>query len=249
MEFLDYRDEVEHIVERKTGKPAQLDLERLFDAYLNDVKPIDFVKSSNSLNESSDDKFVKYYKKVVRNIGHCGFNVIKMPRELMESISGFYTDGYNALVTANYCVEQLKKNTIKADDTKSDTTAIKNRMLMLVHNIDNCALKDIESGRDGTFAILKIKLFDMRNELNTDIKGYIRQLHKYFVPYVRQNIDNDTRIDILGYSINQRSVYITVKLKVDMLDDTAFSAKETASIIEMYIQIFRMFAEQYQNVV
>jgi hypothetical protein len=167
----------------------------------------------------------------------------------MESISGFYTDGYNALVTANYCVEQLKKNTIKADDTKSDTTAIKNRMLMLVHNIDNCALKDVENNRDGTFAILKIKLFDMRNELNTDIKGYIRQLHKYFVPYVRQNIDNDTRIDILGYSINQRSVYITVKLKVDMLDDTAFSAKETASIIEMYIQTFRMFAEQYQNVV
>ena len=81
-----------------------------------------------------------------------------------------------------------------------------------------------------------------------------KQLNKYFAPYIRQNIDNGTRIDILGYSVNQRSVYATIKLKIDFInsdDNTVkqFSAKETANIIKMYIEIFRTFAEQYQNIV
>ena len=107
----------------------------------------------------------------------------------------------------------------------------------------------VEINKDETSAVLKIKIFEMRNEINTDVKSYIRELNKYFKPYVRQNVDNGSRIDILGYSVNQRSVYVTVRMKVDLIDSENFSINETANIIKMYIEIFRTFAEQYQNIV
>jgi hypothetical protein len=258
MEFLDYKQEIERIVERKAkhlGKDFNLNLEKMFEAYINDVNPIDFIRSSISLNESSqNNEFSKYYDRIVKNIRTFGYNIIKMPRELMESVVNFYNEGYNTMVPTNYCLEQLKKNTIKVDKKKADNILLKNQLLLLVHNIDNCALKGVEVTKTDAYAILKIKIFEMRNEINTDIKSYIKQLNKYFAPYVRQNIDNGSRIDILGYSVNQRSVYATVKLKIDFIDsdgfkNNQFSAKETVNIIKMYIEIFRTFAEQYQNVV
>lgn len=258
MEFLDYKQEVEKIMERKArhlNKDVKLNMEKMFEAYINDVNPIDFIRSSISLNENSqNNEFSKYYNRIVKNIRTFGYNVIKMPRELMESVVNFYNEGYNSMVPTNYCLEQLKKNTIKVDKKKADNILLKNQLLLLVHNIDNCALKGVEVTKTDAYAILKIKIFEMRNEINTDIKSYIKQLNKYFAPYVRQNIDNGSRIDILGYSVNQRSVYATVKLKIDFIDsdgfkNNQFSAKETVNIIKMYIEIFRTFAEQYRNIV
>lgn len=254
MEFLDYKNEVERIVERKAkhlNKDVTLSLEKMFEAYINDVNPIDFIKSSISLNESTqDNQFTNYYNKIVKNIKNYGYNIIKMPRELMESVINYYNEGYNAMIPTNYCIEQLKKNTIKIEKKKRDNVLLKNKLLLLVHNIDNCALKGVEVTSTDAYAILKIKIFDMRNEINTDVKSYIKELNKYFAPYVRQNVDNSSRIDILGYSVQQRSVYATIKLKIDFIDDDKnFSINETVNIIKMYIEIFRMFAEQYQNVV
>lgn len=258
MEFLDYKNEVERIIERKAkhlNKDVTLSLEKMFEAYINDVNPIDFIKSSISLNESTqDNQFTNYYNKIVRNIRNYGYNIIKMPRELMESVISYYNEGYNAMIPTNYCIEQIKKNTIKIDKTKADNILLRNKLLLLVHNIENCALKGVEVTSTDAYAVLKIKIFDMRNEINTDVKSYIRELNKYFAPYVRQNVDNGSRIDILGYSVQQRSVYATIKLKIDFIDSDGFknnhfSAKETVNIIKMYIEIFRTFAEQYQNVV
>ena len=258
MEFLDYKNEVERIIERKArhlNKDVTLSLEKMFEAYINDVNPIDFIKNSISLNESTqDNQFTNYYNKIIKNIRNYGYNIIKMPRELMESVISYYNEGYNAMIPTNYCIEQIKKNTIKIDKTKADNILLRNKLLLLVHDIENCALKGVEVTSSDAYAILKIKIFDMRNEINTDVKSYIRELNKYFAPYVRQNVDNGSRIDILGYSVQQRSVYATIKLKIDFIDSDGFknnhfSAKETVNIIKMYIEIFRTFAEQYQNVV
>jgi hypothetical protein len=184
MEFLDYKQEIERIVERKAkhlGKDFNLNLEKMFEAYINDVNPIDFIRSSISLNESSqNNEFSKYYDRIVKNIRTFGYNIIKMPRELMESVVNFYNEGYNTMVPTNYCLEQLKKNTIKVDKEKTDNILLKNQLLLLVHNIDNCALKGVEVTKTDAYAILKIKIFEMRNEINTDIKSYIKQLNKYF---------------------------------------------------------------------
>ena len=258
MEFLDYKNEVERIIERKAkhlNKDVTLSLEKMFEAYINDVNPIDFIKSSISLNENTqDNQFTNYYNKIIRNIRNYGYNIIKMPRELMESVINYYNEGYNAMIPTNYCIEQIKKNTIKIDKKKVDNILLRNKLLLLIHDIDNCALQGVEVTSTDAYAILKIKIFDMRNEINTDVKSYIRELNKYFAPYVRQNVDNGSRIDILGYSVHQRSVYATIKLKIDFIDsdgfkNNKFSVKETANIIKMYIEIFRTFAEQYRNIV
>lgn len=258
MEFLDYKREVEKIMKRKArhlSKDVKPNMEKMFDAYINDVNPVDFIRSTVSLNENSQNNgFSRYYDRIVKNIRTFGYNILKMPRELMESVVNFYNEGYNTMVPTNYCLEQIKKNTVKVDKKKADNILLKNQLLLLVHDIDNCALKDVEVTSTDAFAVLKIKIFEMRNEINTDVKSYIRQLNKYFAPYVRQNVDNGSRIDILGYSVNQRSVYATIKLKIDFIDsdgftNNRFSAKETVNIIKMYIEIFRMFAEQYQNVI
>ena len=87
MEFLDYKQEVEKIMERKArhlNKDVKLNMEKMFEAYINDVNPIDFIRSSISLNENSqNNEFSKYYNRIVKNIRTFGYNVIKMPRELM----------------------------------------------------------------------------------------------------------------------------------------------------------------------
>ena len=117
MEFLDYKNEVEKIIERKArhlNKDVTLSLEKMFEAYINDVNPIDFIKTSISLNESTqDNQFTNYYNKIIKNIRNYGYNIIKMPRELMESVINYYNEGYNAMIPTNYCIEQIKKNTIR----------------------------------------------------------------------------------------------------------------------------------------
>ena len=122
-----------------------------------------------------------------------------------------------------------------------------------MHDVENAGLVGIDTHYNDIYAVIKIKLFDMRNEISTDIKSYINELHRYFKPYVNQNVDNSTRIQILGYSINQRSVYCTIKIKVDIIENEDgklfFSSNETRNNIEFYIKIFRMFAEQYSNMV
>ena len=83
MEFLDYKQEVEKIMERKAkhlNKDVKLNMEKMFEAYINDVNPIDFIRSSISLNENSqNNEFSKYYNRIVKNIRTFGYNVIKMP--------------------------------------------------------------------------------------------------------------------------------------------------------------------------
>lgn len=256
MEFLDYKDAVEDLLKRKSSHlktTFSLDLDDLFDAYINDVKPADYVKKGISLNEScQSDSYTKYFDTVVDIIGRAGYRINVMPMELAEEVVEFYNEGYTPSVPANYCVEQIKKNAIKVSDSKVNTDAIKNKLLKALHAVDNCAIKEVTTkGRD-TFAVLKIKIFELRNELSTDVKSYVRELHKNFMPYVRQNVDNQTRVDIVGYSIEGRNVFITIKLKIDFIDGESkgqFSIKETTNIIDMYVNIFRTFAEQYRNIV
>ena len=98
MEFLDYKNEVEKIIERKAkhlNKDIKLDMEKMFEAYINDVNPVDFIRSSIYLKESAqNDGFSKYYDRIVKNIRTFGYNIIKMPRELMESVVNFYNEDY-----------------------------------------------------------------------------------------------------------------------------------------------------------
>ena len=252
MEFIDYKDEVFRILEKygRSVPDSASSLEPMFESYLKGISPIDYIRSFSMVNESSDNKFNDYYNRAVNKLKKYGYNVIKMPGELMESMISLYNEGYSVSTAANYILEELDKNTIKLETKKDQKkAALMNKLLILVHDIDNCALKDVEINKDETSAVLKIKIFEMRNEINTDVKSYIRELNKYFKPYVRQNVDNGSRIDILGYSVNQRSVYVTVRMKVDLIDSENFSINETANIIKMYIEIFRTFAEQYQNIV
>ena len=248
LEFLDYKDAVEDLLKRKSSKMSTqftLDLDDLFDAYINDIKPEDYIKKGLSLKENyeqQNNKYVKYFNNVVDIIAKSGYKIKIMPMELAKEVVEFYNEGYTPSVPANYCVEQIKKNTIKISNKNINTELIKNKLLYALHNINNCAIKNIEiNGRD-IFAILKIKIFEMRNEISTDIKSYIRELHKNFIPYIRQNIDNNTRMDIVGYSIESRNVFITIKMKVDVIDsenseNIPFSVKETANIIDMYVKM------------
>lgn len=257
MQFLDYKNNVEQILARKQihMKDINVDMDAMFEAYINSVKPIDFIKSMYTLNESyQTDKFTDYYNKVKDFALQNGFRIIKMPRELKEEVINFYNEGYNSVVAGKYITEQIKKNSIKQDKAPINADVLKNKLLLLTHDITDCALKNVELNRNEAKAILKIKIFEMRNEISTDIKSYVRELNKYFAAYLRQNIDNNTRIEIMGYNIVGRSVFVTVKMKIDYLETEDsngfnFSANETANIIEMYINVFKTFAEQYRNIV
>lgn len=254
MNFLQYKSTVEKIISRK-HTDIKLDLDGLFESYINDVDPKNYVMSLRSMNESSniEKMFNRYLKSVANIVKKSGYTIKKMPRELNEDVIDMYNDGYNSTECADYIIEQLDKNTVKVGkQLQIDDVLLRNKLLFIVHNIDGVALKDVETKKGEAFAILRIKLFDMANEINTDVKSYLMQLDKYFRPYIKQNIDNANRLEILGYTLNRTSVFCTVKLRIDFLepDETGiskFSSKETASNIQLYANIFKTFNEQYRN--
>lgn len=255
MQFLDYKNKVEQILAHKKMH-LSIDMNDMFEAYINSVTPVNYIKSMlTTLNESSqNNQFTKYYQKVIDYAAKRGYRILKMPAELNEEVINFYNDGYNAVTAGNYITEQIKKNTIKPDKSIIEPELLKNKLLLLIHSVDDCALQNIEVNKNEAKAILKIKIFDMRNEISTDIKSYIRELHKHFVIYLRQNIDNNSRLEILGYNIVGRSVFVTIKMKIDFIENEEtntfnFSAPETLSLIQLYINIFRTFAEQYRALV
>lgn len=257
MDFSEYRHTIEHYLERKNPKfdVSTLDLNKVFEAYISDVSPRTYIGTMGSMmNESMDVKFNKYLSRVIALVKKSGYTIQSMPRELNEDINDCFSEGYSTATCANYILEKIEKNTVKIKEPNTIRNIdLKNKLLRLMHNVENAGLVGIDTHYNDIYAVIKIKLFDMRNEISTDIKSYINELHRYFKPYVNQNIDNNNRLQIIGYSINQRSVYCTVKFKVDIIENEdgkiAFSSNETRNNIEYYIKIFRMFAEQYSNIV
>lgn len=257
MDFSEYRHTIEHYLTRKNPKfdVSTLDLNKVFEAYISDVSPRTYISTMGvSMNESMDSKFNKYLSRVISLVKKSGYTIEKMPKELNEDINDCFTEGYTTAVCANYILEKIEKNTVKIKEPNTiRNIELKNKLLRLMHDVENAGLVGIDTHYNDIYAVIKIKLFDMRNEISTDIKSYINELHRYFKSYVNQNVDNSTRIQILGYSINQRSVYCTIKIKVDIIENEEgklfFSSNETRNNIEFYIKIFRMFAEQYSNMV
>ena len=252
MDFLQYKSTVEKILSRR-HTDIRLDLNGLFESYINGIEPKNYVNSLRLMEQSNaEQSFNRYLKSVIGIVKKSGYTIKALPTELNEDVIDLYNDGYNIVECADYLIEQLDKNTVKVSKNKQiDDILLRNKLLYIVHNINNVALHDVEVKNNGAFAILRIKLYNMTNELNTDVKSYLTQLNKYFAPYIKQNVDNAERITILGYSINKNTVYCTVRLKIDLLDDESttggFSVKETENIIRLYANIFNTFIEQYRN--
>lgn len=257
MDFIEYRSIVEEKLRRKNINSG-INLDSLFDSYINNTDPSTYVKNYlGVLSEKTnmDKRFNRYLSEIISMVRKYGYNIIKMPKELNENIEELYNDGYSTSECANYLVEELDKNAVKIDNEKKpDDLMIYNKLLVMLHGIDDVALKDVDISGNDLYAILRIKLFDLRNELNTDVKSYLASIDKYFRPYVKQNVDNGNRVEITGYTVSQKSVFCTVKLKIDLLDTDdsesgTFSLKETANIIKMYVNIFKTFGEQNTNLI
>lgn len=250
MDFIQYKNTIENFL--KKYRIDKVDLEPMFEAYVNGTTAKDYIrKYCNTMNECSNQEklFNKYLNKVLSIVKKSGYNIIRVPHELNEDIEYFYNDGYGAAECASYISEKLVKNTVKVKNKDNKGKAVLfNKLLLLVHGIDDVALKDVKVEKDSAYAILRIKLFNFRNELNTDVKGYLTGIDKQFRPFVKQNVDNAERITIIGYSLTQKSVFCTVQIKIDLLDEKSkeFSINETANIIKMYTEIFKTFGEQFR---
>ena len=250
MDFMQYKDTVENFL--KKYRIDKIDLEPMFEAYVNGTTPKEYIrKYCININENTNQEtlFNRYLNKVLKIVKKSGYNVIRVPKELNEDIEYFYNDGYGAAECASYVTEKFDKNTVKVKkENNKDKAKFYNKLLLLVHPIEDVALKDVKIEKDSAYAILRIKLFNFRNELNTDVKSYLAGIDKQFKPFIKQNTDNNDRISILGYSLTQKSVFCTVQIKIDFLDDKMqeFSVNETANIIKMYAEIFKTFGEQYR---
>lgn len=253
MNFCDYRAEIERIMSRRHIN-GNLNMEAMFEAYISGIEPRTYIEK-NRLNENrADDGFNRYLVNIVKLVKKYGYNVVKMPKELNEDLKNFYNDGYGISECVSYITEKLDKNTVQVKRTgKIDDILLYNKLLYVMHDIPDAALIDVEDKSETTYAVVRIKLFDLRNELNTDIKSYLAGIHKNFSAYIKQNVDNASRIEIRGYSANQKSVYCTVSIKLDFVEDEhgeeTLSMKETANTINMYVNIFKMFGEQYRNLI
>lgn len=261
MNFIEYK---QNILENAVTKYRNADdivnnnLSLIFENYVNDVSVNKCINSIiNVINENMDHTETKQYaltyiKQVMELLFKLGYKIKKLPKQVENEILDYFEANATIYDCADHCADILKKKYIKIKDKSKDDeklSILKNRLFMLFHNIDSAALLDVEKEDDLIYAKVKVKLYEMKNEINTDIKSYMKEINKYFIPYIRQNTDNGSRLDILGYSINQRNLYCTCKIKIDLIDDEKFSVNETTNIIKMYIEIFKMFSEQYCNMI
>lgn len=255
MDFTEYRLNVDKILNNLNYK-TNYNLQTVFECYLNSVTPKTCVKSLlKPINENFfEDKYTEYKKQVLHLMRKQKFDIRKPHPELENLIRDFYADETEPVTTATECIKWVKQHSIKVKKDKEATenakTIVYNKLLLLFHNIENAALKRVSVKNNDIYAELQIKLFTLRNEINTDIKSYLNELHKQFIPFLNQNVDRKDRIDVIGYSLKNNNVYCNINIKMDCISndgfkDMNFSKLETVNMFKMYIEIFRTFAEQY----
>lgn len=262
MNFIEYKQDVLNEVSRKYRNAEELvnsSMNDIYESYIDNICTSECAKIlvTNILKENAEVDETQQYARtyidqVLKLLYKLGYKIKKLPGTLKNDILDYFENNATIYDCADYCATQLKKKYVKTKDKKAEDEKLillKNRLFMLFHNIESAALNDVEKDKDTIYAVVKVKLFEMKNEINTDIKSYMREINKYFIPYVRQNTDNGSRLEILGYSIKQRNLYCTCKIKIDLMDEERFSVTETTNIINMYIEIFKMFSEQYQNII
>lgn len=261
MQFNEYATKIGNALQQKyhvSKESVDNNLEYFFESYINNVSPINCIKKflSNTLQEAKQiDKFTIYKNQVFKLLEKCG---IKQPQKyskyIIETIKDYYESDVNTYDCSTTCLNEIKNNKI---DIKHSTnpnifaTDIKNKLLYLLHNsdIDNFYLINTKVTPNSVILICNIKLFENIKNVGTSINGYCKELDKQLQPFVKLYVDAGSKINIMGYQLDENDLYCRVGITIDILksdgfDDKKLNIKEVARIVKFYISVFDTFTSQ-----
>ena len=201
MDFSEFRHTIEHYLVKANPNfdLSSLDLNNVFEAYVSDVTPREYIASmKKSINESVavSDQYEKYYNRTVSLIKKSGYTIQSMPRELDEDISDFYDNGYTTAECANYLLEKIEKNTVKLKEpTTIRNVELKNKLLRLMHDVE----QKLENGELGRNEHAADKIMSELGVVLDDSFIPAEMLDPDLLAYMMENSDHNIVLFIFNY--------------------------------------------------
>lgn len=262
MVFNDYCTKLKQLLKNKRYDTNIVDhnLNKIFDNYVNSTPITECAKSliKSTLNESVTGKndYKKYAKRVLTILETMGYQKDDISKNITNRIADSYDIEENEYACAELCKNDIEKeNKFKPIKlTKEKIEKIKNNLIINMHNVNNAALLDLNVSPTAATIKIKVRLFQNLTNIETDVKSYIKVVHKYLSAFVAQNANVDVENKIKSYAIKFNNLYCTIEFNIPFInaDGTStekFNMYDISRIIQSYMNVLGTFTEQYKNVI
>jgi len=261
MVFNDYYNKVKSLAKSKNCNTVIVDrnLEKIFENYINDTPVTQCIKElfKSNINESTtkNSGFKKYAKRVITLLETFGYDKSDIDDNTIKNISDNYDVGEDEYACAELCKNDIEKaqkyKPIKL--TPQRIEKIKNNLLINLHAVDNAALLDLNVSPTAATVKIKIRLLANLNNIETDVKSYIKLVHKYLSAFLVQNSNTDIETNVKGYAIKYNNLYCTSEFTIPFIeaDGTTtekFNIYDISRSIKSHLNVIETFIEQYKNI-
>lgn len=239
---------------------AENNTSKIFDCYINDTPINECIKLllKNTINESTEKQtpYEKYRMRVITLLETMGYKKEEITNTINKKISDTYDIEEDEYACAELCKDELQRaqkyKPIKLTTQKIDQ--VKNNIIINLHSVHNAALLNLDVSPTAAKIKLKVRLFTNLNYINTDVKSYIKLVHKYLNAFVCQNSNTALETKILSYSIKYNNLYCTTEIVIplvnqDGLPENNFNIYDISCSIKSHLNVLETFSEQYKNII
>lgn len=239
---------------------ADRNMTKIFENYINSVPENLCIKQllKYNLNESKSNKndFAKYTERVIYLLEKLGYTKKDISNKTIDTIKDSYNIEEDEYSCAQLCQDNLEKEQKykPVNLTRDKIQQIKNNLTLNFHNIDNAALLDFDVSPHAAKITIKVRLFSNLAYLSSDVKTYIKTVHKYLSAFLIQN-ENVPNVEtkITGYSVKFNNLYCTSVFTLpfvlpDGVTSELFNYNSIVRIMTMHLNVLSAFSEQYKPI-
>lgn len=259
MIFNDYYNNVRNMLKQKQYNIdiANNNLNIIFTDYINDTPINECIKKllANTLNENTQktSHLKTYTRRVITLLETLGFKNTDITNDITTKISDSYDIGEDEYACAELCKNEIQRNQqytpIKL--TQQKINQVQNNLIINLHNINNAAFLKLNVSPSAATVKLKIRLLTNLKYIDTDVKSFIKTVHKYLIAFVNQNNNTELETNILSYSIKYNNLYCVSEIKIPLFGTQSdkFNIYDISKTIKSYLNVLETFCEQYKNIV
>lgn len=262
MIFNDYCTTIKSMLRRKQYNSSIVDsnLNKVFNDYINDTPINECVKKllQNTINESINktNNLQKYTKRVITLLETMGYKKSDLSNDITDKISDSYDIDEDEYACAELCKDELQRvqqyKPVKLTQQKIEQ--VQNNLIINLHHIDNAAFLNLNVSPTAATIKLKIRLISNLKYIETDVKSFIKTVHKYLLAFVNQNNNTELETKILSYSVKYNNLYCTSEIQIPLIPDdpyqpTKFNIYDISKTLKSYLNVLDTFSEQYKNII
>lgn len=262
MIFNDYCTNVKSMLKRKRYNVDIVDhnLNKIFDDYINDTPINECVKKllHSTINENTNKitSLQKYTRRVKTLLETMGFEKTEITDDITKKISDSYDIDEDEYACAELCKDEIQRTQqykpVKL--TQQKINQVQNNLIFNLHQIDNAAFLKLNVSPTAATIKLKIRLISNLKYIETDVKSFIKTVHKYLLAFVNQNNNTELETKILSYSIKYNNLYCISEIQIPLIPEspdqsTKFNIYDISKSLKSYLNVLDTFCEQYKNVI